>query len=217
MFKRGLQRTDHQATLELLPWFVNDTLTQAKREQVDVHLRNCLICRRELLEQRRLQKLIRSRSRALMSCGEAFASLQNRLGEQHSGHDEAHPWWNPRLTVAAIAMLCIALIGTWLVRPGERATLSREPSFRTLTNASQRPDVHLKVSFAPDVTRADRNRLMQDIDGRIVSGPGPNDLYDVQLATPPQGAGELAKLLDELRRDRRIHFVGPVYKSGRSP
>ena len=46
-FETDFQRR-HDAVAELLPWFVNGTLSAEERETVESHLGECLVCRREL-------------------------------------------------------------------------------------------------------------------------------------------------------------------------
>lgn len=41
-------KSEHQKTLELLPWFVNSTLAPAERSALEHHLAECASCRREL-------------------------------------------------------------------------------------------------------------------------------------------------------------------------
>jgi len=49
------QKSPHQATQELLPWFANGTLDADERSSLATHLESCAECRQELEALRRLQ------------------------------------------------------------------------------------------------------------------------------------------------------------------
>ena len=71
----------HSRALELLPWFVNGTLSGAEREGVEAHVRACIACRRELKEQQRLYGAVRARRTADVSAEAGFDRLDRSIDE----------------------------------------------------------------------------------------------------------------------------------------
>ena len=49
----------HEQAIELLPWFVNESLDAGEHEAVQAHASGCVICRREIEELEVLQRSIR--------------------------------------------------------------------------------------------------------------------------------------------------------------
>ena len=49
----------HQRAWELLPWYVNDTLTDGERRTVEAHAAACPLCREEIAASRRLAAAVR--------------------------------------------------------------------------------------------------------------------------------------------------------------
>ena len=47
--------TQHQQLQLLLPWYVNESLGEVERLQVEEHIHGCLLCNRELFALRKLQ------------------------------------------------------------------------------------------------------------------------------------------------------------------
>jgi hypothetical protein len=69
----------HQQIQLLLPWYHNQTLDQNERQQVENHLRSCLICRREMNEVSKLATVIKQSSVLDVAADTSFASLREKL------------------------------------------------------------------------------------------------------------------------------------------
>jgi hypothetical protein len=69
----------HQQIQLLLPWYHNQTLDQNERQQVENHLRSCLICRREMNEVSKLATAIKQSSVLDVAADTSFASLREKL------------------------------------------------------------------------------------------------------------------------------------------
>jgi len=69
----------HQQMLLLLPWYLNQSLEQDEKQQVESHLRSCLLCSRELVVLRELAAAVKQSSDLDMAAEASFASLREKL------------------------------------------------------------------------------------------------------------------------------------------
>jgi hypothetical protein len=65
---------DERTALELLPWYVNETLKGEERELVSRQVLASITCRKELERLRRLQQLIQREDAEATATGRAFES-----------------------------------------------------------------------------------------------------------------------------------------------
>ncbi|MEI7997099.1 MAG: hypothetical protein WCH01_19575, partial [Methylococcaceae bacterium] len=63
MNQRSSPSTDqHRQLFLLLPWYLNKSLEQDELQQVESHLRNCIVCHRELVALRKLAAAVKQSS-----------------------------------------------------------------------------------------------------------------------------------------------------------
>ncbi len=66
----------HQQILLLLPWYLNKSLEHDERQQVESHLRSCILCNRELLILRKLAAAVKQSSDLDVAAEASFAGLR---------------------------------------------------------------------------------------------------------------------------------------------
>jgi hypothetical protein len=77
---RTLSSADqHEQIFLLLPWYQNQSLDQDERQQVESHLRTCLICKREMNEVGKFAAAIKKSSVLDMAAEVSYARLQEKL------------------------------------------------------------------------------------------------------------------------------------------
>ena len=69
----------HQQIQVLLPWYLNKTLEQDELQQVESHLRNCMLCNRELVTLRKLAAAVKQSSDLDAAAEASFAKLREKL------------------------------------------------------------------------------------------------------------------------------------------
>ena len=176
---------------ELVPWYVNGTITRADRRWVDEfilsHRAAATFLQWETSLAKRLNDAIPSfmpetgfdRLQARMRAEPAAEniSLSARLRTLWSGLIQQPTF---ALATLAVVMLQAGVIGSLLNAPREAA-----PEYaltRSLTPAPNNPAL-LRVSFKSEVTEANLRGLLMEIGGAIVGGPGQLGAYLVQV--PP--------------------------------
>jgi len=222
---------NHDQVSLLLPWYANDSLDAAEREQVAAHLRVCLSCRQELAGQAALAKRLRHDPLLEISAKPSFERLMRRIDAdaQAPVHRQSPPrgktaWladWiasltdfpaKPRLAAVAAAMLLALALPLLLTAtpPGG------QPAYHTVADAGSldrftRDD--LRVVFADQATKQDIDRLISAIQGKIVDGPSPAGVYTIRLA----GGGAVEPALAQLRGSQSVVFAEPALPQAAKP
>ena len=109
----------HQEVQHLLPWYVNQTLTNVEREAIDAHLSQCSVCQAELETLKDLHSVVTaSNERLSYPCESQIERVAAQVEKFES--QEARPtivgrvrdWWRslPALSRRAIAAQAVALI-----------------------------------------------------------------------------------------------------------
>jgi hypothetical protein len=145
---RGMRREDglHQEIIELLPWYLNETLSSEEAQRVAEHLKSCKACERELQEVQGLQKIIAAPAEAFSS----EAALQSTMREIRSrqqktapAQKEKHPsWWQsldwgavlrPRMALGVAVMATLFIAVGWLI--GQQFQADKEVDYRPVGDA----------------------------------------------------------------------------------
>jgi anti-sigma factor RsiW len=213
---------EHQRASELLPWYVNATLSRQEMVLVEAHLATCPECRQDLEICRGLSAAVRSTAAAEEKQWAAtpvkVARVLNRLPRERGTRSREKGLlpdlfsWLPdtpraaRFALAAQALAVVALAAVLLLRAPSPAyeTLSRPQS----ANAAQRARLH--VVFAPEVTESALRQMLQGIGAVIVDGPSPAGVYTVELAFPASERERIAQIGQRLAADPDVRFAAPV-------
>ena len=202
--------TEHRIADALLPWFVNETLSDDERASVDRHLCECARCRREVEFLRQLQTFCRS-APATIDATPGPRNLKDRASGA-SSRGSVGPWlqrflehWRraPQWTRWVIAgEFAVAVALTPFV-----GALDRESStpYRTLGASPASPFGTIAVVFMPDIAEAEMRRILQAAGARIVDGPTSTDAYVLQVPTEHR-----TDALVTLRSEPAVVFAEPL-------
>jgi anti-sigma factor RsiW len=214
----------HDEAFELLPWFVNGTLSEAERTGVDRHIRACLPCRVALQEQSQLQTLLREQPTVRLSADQGFerliegidaASRRRTVRPRRRGAALAALWAGfGRHAVTATVLVGGLALASWLVtiaydRPQEGA-------FGTLTTEAA-DAARIDIVFADGVTEPELRALIRDLGGAITSGPTDRGRYTISLGSADASEREIDEVLRRLREDERVRFAGRAFIEGAAP
>ena len=163
------KRNDHPD--DLLPWYVNGTLSRGERQIVESHLQTCERCRQEVAWLQNLRTQVKAD--AVRSPGEfGLNRLLREVDPQSSAARQRHPWWRPALAAAAVIIVIqFAVLINVLYRPAPI----------TLLGGPAEEGVVLQVKFAPSATEAQIRQLLQKTQATLVSGPGALGVYRLRL------------------------------------
>lgn len=199
------RRDDHRARpherLEaMLPWYVNGTLDERGRAEVEAHLQHCGTCREEVLLHQRIAEHVRLGRQVHPA---PLASL-DRLMERIEAHDASHVRrWRQQLgkwvmgraleravIAQAVTIILLVLTVAWLVTRPEPAAEYRTLGAPAETHAPAAP--RLQLQLQDTVTAAQVERLLHEVGGRIVHGPSPRGVYIIALGVSAAGGERTA-------------------------
>lgn len=204
-------KLSHDRAFELLPWLVNGTLQRGEREQLERHVRDCLVCRKELSSQQALAAAIHDQPTLDWSAQQGFNALLDRIDMAEERTSTSHARWrmsvaSPLLwTSVSAAAVVLLVVAVWTVRPSNE--LSDSAAFSTLTQPSS--GTLVDVIFSPGTSETQMRTLLQELGATIVAGPSELGRYTIRAgATEP---GEIDALIARLREDSRVRFAGPSF------
>jgi len=209
----------HRRVWELLPWYVNGSLGEREREQVEAHLAGCPACEAEARECRRTAESLSNAGEVAPSPHPAqLRRLLDRVEAEERGRPgklaslfQATP--RPlRWALAAQAAAILLLAGTlaWSVRS---ETPAGPATFRTLSSPAPPPvpSTWLRVMFSPKATEQEMRQILLGVRGSLVAGPSPIGAYTVQV---PAAGDPVGAVLARLRTDPQVVFAEPVASEG---
>ncbi len=213
----------HEAVWELLPWYHNDGLDAVQRALVDGHLRECLICAREVRHLRQLGMAIAAPANE-QACAQAFQRLSAKIDTHQSS-------WRERLRIllvglatpapmlAAVAVIALCTLLVWNGhRADEAVTDSAEKQFQTLGRHDSRDSPLaqplLRVVLKDSVSAAIRQSWLSAHDAELVDGPSDIGVMTVRVKLGPRS---VATVIDQMRAEADTLFVEPLRTTGTRP
>jgi hypothetical protein len=197
---------EHTAAYELLPWLTNGSLGAGERERVELHVRSCIVCRRELKALERLGAAVRSQPMLHVSAEGGLDRLQRELDREpvHRIRPRASGY-APFFRFAAVATIGVAFLGAllWLM-----PAVNDRPDYSTLATQPRSQQAQIDVVFDRDTPASDIQALLNEVDGEIVAGPSDVGRYGVRIRDGHANDAEVDALVDRLSRDSRVRFAG---------
>jgi anti-sigma factor RsiW len=221
---------EHEQVAEILPWYVNASLSRNETALVDEHLPACAACREELARCRAISVAARSVAQseeAWAPSPQHFAQVLERVdaSEQRglgargrSLLERARSWVGAtprpvRWALAVQGMAAVALAAALFWRAPASAPAYETLSRPAATVAGGRARLH--VVFAEETTERELRDLLNDIGGVLVGGPTPRGVYTVELPVSASERDRIEASAARLRGERRVRFVAVA--STRSP
>jgi hypothetical protein len=204
------KQPEHRDITELMPWYLNGTLSEPDRQSVESHLNECERCRDEFAQERRIHHAV--------SAGAAVeympaASLKRLLTQIDQLDDDridapATPRRAPfRGWHAAAASVAVLAMGAALVQfrgwiPSAPENTSR--SYHTVTDARPKPPGEvIRAVFSPTITLIELQAVLDEAQLRIVSGPTEAGVYSLA----PNSSRPVSSSLALLRRHTSVRFA----------
>jgi hypothetical protein len=172
----------------LIPWYLNGTLAETERAQVEAWLRESPDAGSELQMWRAVQADARTQPLTQPGVDFGWQRLRRDLKrEQRRG--SLHTW---RVAAAASVLMIVGLQTAILVR--QDAGTRYEPLSGTLSIPANAWRV--QVRFAESAAVSDINALLLRLDARVISGPSALGIYE--LALPREAAADAQALRTKL-------------------
>jgi hypothetical protein len=183
----SLDSDEHRTAQELLPWFVNGTLSAAEAASMENHLAHCSRCQGDALEQARL----RAAGADIEARGDVdrdWAMLRSRIeASRHSAApvlaNSKLRWWKGWLPFAVAVQTAVLLALTLML-----VTTPHDERYRTLGTTPAAIEPNAVVVFRSDATNQQMRDALHAAGARIVGGPTVADAYLLRLTTVSPGA-----------------------------
>lgn len=231
----------HQQILLLLPWYLNQSLEFAEQQQVESHIRTCMLCRRELVHLRKVSEAVRQASDLDVAAEASFHALKAKLhtvrqlppesvvpqsGSRLAGHNNVDSGLSPRCPTDSGqrlwaylggrgAQLAIAASLLLAIIPLVMKTGHSPASAEYYTLSDSKPESspvpQLRVVFKNSLSDADLNVFLAQIHGRRIEGPNSIGAYTVQLETA-KDSPRLAAAIAFLRQQPNVMLAEPVFQ-----
>ncbi|MCH9697785.1 MAG: hypothetical protein K0U68_06765 [Gammaproteobacteria bacterium] len=215
------QQLDHHEIYPALPWYVNDSISDAERLKINDHLVNCLTCRVEVEQLKQLSNLVIRSNQDELSGHPAFARLRSQITHHPQTKASVQGWLAQRIqhiehTMLKPGLLAIATVIvvtlTWFVFNNQPVPdIGQKPGYHTLS--SQTADVmqttDIRVVFSENTRPTAIQQLLATIGAEIVSGPSVNRAYRVRLTLNNHNQHQLA-VLQRLRTNPHVLLAEPA-------
>ena len=185
---------------ELLPWFVNETLSTEERHTVEQHVETCPQCQQEisLLQKMRTHvKEIRTESPGEFGLNRLLSTVRNDQTVTEAPQQTISQWWKSGFAIAASLIIFIQaglLIDTWYIS---------KPMIPL--SGPQEHGLVLQVSFTPTATEAQLREVITAIHGRFIDGPSSLGIYRIRLDdSGASGKSTIESAIQHLRQETEI-------------
>lgn len=184
---------DDREVEELLPWYVNGTLTDEEAAKVRRHIQGDEQAAVDVEFLRHVRDAVKSEE--FGSPGEfglrRLRAAINEEAQRAAPVGGPEQWWRP---AAIAAVLVVAVQAVLLVDAWQQGGVYEPAGVETT-----RPAIQLR--FDPAATEADIRDLLNELDVEIVGGPGGTGVYRV---SPVREGADMEKLAGRLRDSGRI-------------
>jgi anti-sigma factor RsiW len=215
------QRNSHRDCWDLLPWLVNDTLSDAQKQRLELHLTDCADCRREASEQKAVREHLQREDSVLYAPQASLQKLLNRIDAGDSlpqpevrrsfGSSRTMKLLAATFVIGAVSFIAVDSVSSWRLR--------EEPRYSTLTS---KPEVVVnvpaaRVVFAPAMSLAQLSELLRASGAQVVTGPTDAGVYTLVFASPQGTTGaavgqeameqQVSVAVQELRKNPNVLFA----------
>lgn len=224
--EKNVMHPAHERVWELLPFHENGSLSAAEAREVEAHLGECLVCRREVGRLELLAEAVAVTAEE-HACAQAYRRLSERIAASGSGSAGPLGWLLaglrnllepvPLAAGAVLLVVSAALVGA-IVLNGQSTLSGIDQAFQTLgqRTSSQtpvgKPQFRVVLREAPGDDGLDawlaRHRAA------LVDGPSAIGVLTVEV---PLASRSFDTVLDEIRADAETIFVEPVHVIGTRP
>ena len=204
-----LRRThDHDEIDLLLPWYVNETLDQAEHNGVAQHVATCTECQDNVALLTDVQAaVVRNKATPIVPQPRVDELLESISGDK----SKRRPDRQQLMLVSAAAAVTLLLIATLVVtNPDDRSGSPQEFETATSTLDGSTMDYVLSIRFESGTSPTDRDRVLQDIGARDVSGGIDEGSYRVIVQLSAASLEELDRYTGDLQSLPEVSSVSVV-------
>ena len=202
------QPYDHDAIDLLLPWYVNDTLNPDEHERVSKHVVTCAECRENVSLLAKVQAaVVRNKATPIVPQPRVDALLES-IGMGNPSHHRDRQQSRTFFAAAAVTLLLIATL--LLIDQEDRSGIPQRFETATSSQVGASMDYVLTIQFESGTSPADRDRVLQDIGARDISGGDIEGSYRVIVQLSAASLEELDRYTGDLASLAEVSSVAVV-------
>jgi len=192
---------------ELLPWYVNGSISDEDRAWVDAYMKTTPDARSELAFYQSLQTRMRQNAPAVPATIGLDKAMRLIRGDQPTFAEKISAFFGGFGMRPAVAFAALAL---FTVQAGVIFTMVRQSNndteeIRALRATKVTEGPMLKLNIAPDAKEADIRFLLMSVGGDLAAGPG--QLGDYYVRVP---SAQVTAMLDKVRASPIVDGVSIV-------
>ncbi len=202
------QLHNHDEIDLLLPWYVNNTLEPAEHDRVTRHVTTCSECRENVSLLTEIQTaVVRNKATPIVP--------QPRIDELLDSISTSNPLRRidrrqSKIFFAAAAVTLLLIATLILSNQEDRSGVPRRFETATSSQDSASMDYVLTIQFESGTSPVDRDRILQDIGARDVSGGSDEGSYRVIVQLSAASLEELDSYTGDLESLSEVRFVAVV-------
>ncbi|MDZ7644333.1 MAG: zf-HC2 domain-containing protein [Woeseiaceae bacterium] len=198
----------HDGIREILPWYVNGTLTPEEHGDVERHLENCNECRQDIRVLQQMRTAVLHADATPIVPAPSPGKLLDKVGRAGARRRRIH---RGAMLGGVAAVLAVAFLAGMLLS-GNTPRVEEPARYRTLTSGSQSGalDYVLEVTFESGLADADRDRILDDLGAANVQYTPRDNVYRVAISAPRGSLRELEQLTGRMASLPEIRAVDVV-------
>lgn len=198
---------EHLAIRELLPFYLNATLSEHETARVARHIAACAACSRDLEQQRRLAQWLGRIPAEPADVEGAWLRIERRLqSESSKASASRRRVWSVQRWSAAAAVVLVLILPLAGYFASERGGVYRTVTSPDSTVVAGQGGI--RAVFAPRATLRDIEELLAGMQYQIVNGPSARGVYTLAPVAP--GADTMHVTLAALRASPLVALAEPV-------
>lgn len=156
---------------ELLPFYLNNTLSDTERQQVESHIASCDYCQHELTLLRTMQSVSRQQDDSVAQ-EFSWQRLKRDIKKHGQRSQPNNQWWKQAMATAAAIVI--------MVQAGFIFKMdSHQDGY---SQAGQRDNSAIvQLKFNPNVREEQMRKILLEQDAEIIAGPSALGIYRVKL------------------------------------
>jgi hypothetical protein len=189
--------SEQQHPDELLPWYVNGTLTGTELADVEAHVTACPRCQDEITVLRAMHAAAKVASDTIPS-EFAWQRLRRDMKQPSTTQSKKRQWWIPSMAAAALLVIAVQSV----------IILNLTPSEGGYGLAGKHlPGAIVQVKFNPAATEEQVRNSLQAVSADIVAGPSATGLYMLRLSDEAHDPAVNQKILSLMADKGVIDYV----------
>jgi len=186
------KKMTHEDVMDVIPWYVNRTLSTQEQLGVEAHLQDCAVCRAEYAAQTRIRDaVLMHEATPMLSQPNADAVIDGDRRRRKIGRG--------RLLALAAAIAAIAVISTTiLIAPPDPGDINLQYEMLTSDGYASTIDVVVEVLFSAATDAAEHRRILTEFGGSdiAVSEQGPE--YRLTIRGQPASLDHINAIAEAL-------------------